>query len=105
MHQITRFKDQPYIEEKVVGTLIGVLEQQIFSDLITASVMHYDVLPEARTGGWAVRLLKAFELWAKNRNAIEIALGVNSGDSDGRTAAFLTRFGYQQVGGNFVRTI
>ena len=32
------------------GALIGVLEQHIFSDQVTASVVHYDVLPEARMG-------------------------------------------------------
>ena len=57
---------------RIVGALIGVLEQHIFSDQLSASVMHFDVLPEARMGGYGVRLLKAFELWAANRNVVEI---------------------------------
>ncbi|HEX5952325.1 MAG TPA: hypothetical protein VFY94_04035, partial [Rhodanobacteraceae bacterium] len=48
-------------EGRIVGGLLGVLEQHIFSDQLTASVMHFDVLPEARMGGHGVRLLKAFE--------------------------------------------
>ena len=38
-------------EGRVVGGLLGVLEQHIFSDQLTASVMHFDVLTEARMGG------------------------------------------------------
>jgi GNAT superfamily N-acetyltransferase len=132
MHALTRFKNQPYIDARVtkafsdlisqgegkyvffvaenadkqiVGALIGVLEQQIFSDLITASVMHFDVLPEARMGGWGVRLLKAFEQWAKNRNVFEIAMGVNSGAHAQNVGLFLKKMGYVSVGENFVRVV
>jgi GNAT superfamily N-acetyltransferase len=132
MHALTRFKNQPYLDERVtkafndliaqgegkyvffvaenadkqiVGALIGVLEQQIFSDLLTASVMHFDVLPEARMGGWGVRLLKAFEQWAKNRNVFEIAMGVNSGVHAESVGVFLKKMGYASVGENFVRVV
>jgi GNAT superfamily N-acetyltransferase len=130
MHQLTRFKSQPYnaakvtraFEElinkgegkyvffvaensnkKIVGALIGVLEQQIFSDAITASVLHYDVVPEARAGGWAVRLLKAFELWAQNRNVIEICVGVNSGIEAEKIGAFFEKMGFKSIGGNYAK--
>ena len=130
MHALTRFRSQPYIEAKVakafealitqgqgkyvflvaedgerrvVGALIGVIEQQIFSDAWTASVMHYDVLPEARMGGYAVRLLKAFETWAHNRDAIEISLGVNSGEALEKLSEFVLRMGYRKVGENYVK--
>jgi GNAT superfamily N-acetyltransferase len=130
MHQLTRFKSQPYnankvkqafeelinkgegkyvffiaenSSQKIVGALIGVLEQQIFSDALTASVMHYDVLPEARSGGWAVRLLKVFELWAKNRDVFEVSVGVNSGVDAEKTGAFLAKMGFRNVGGNYAK--
>ncbi|MBA4178327.1 MAG: hypothetical protein C0505_17485 [Leptothrix sp. (in: Bacteria)] len=67
-------------EGQIVGALIGVLEQQIFSEALTACVIHFDVLPEARMGSYGVRLLKAFERWATNRKVIEIGFGVNSGE-------------------------
>jgi GNAT superfamily N-acetyltransferase len=129
MHALTRFRDQPYNEEKVakafnklilrghgkyvylvaedakdniVGALIGLVEQQIFSDCFTASIMHYDVLPEARMGGYAVRLLKAFEQWAKNRKAIEINFGINSGTEYETIGRFAQRMGYAKVGENYV---
>ena len=130
MHALTRFAAQPYDpdrvaqalrslltsgqgkyvcllaedgNERIVGGLIGVLEKQIFSDGITASVMHYDVLPQARMGGYGVRLLKAFEKWAANRQVVEIALGVNSGGDWQKVGRFVERMGYVQVGGNFVK--
>jgi L-amino acid N-acyltransferase YncA len=130
MHQLTRFKNQPYnavkvtrafeelinkgegkyvffvaenANKKIVGALIGVLEQQIFSDAITASVLHYNVVPEARAGGWAVRLLKAFELWAQNRNVIEICIGVNSGFEAEKIGAFFEKMGFKNIGGNYAK--
>jgi len=90
---------------RVVGALIGVLEQHIFSDQVTASVMHYDVLPEARMGGYGVRLLKAFEQWCANRKVVEISLGVNSGDAFEAVGRFVTRVGYRKVGENFVKAM
>lgn len=132
MHALTRFRHQPYIASKVtrafealiaqdqhryvflvaegtgqrvVGALIGVLEQQIFSDSWTASVMHFDVLPEARMGGHGVRLLKAFERWARNRKVIEISLGVNSGEDLQRLSRFAQRMGYAKVGENHVKEL
>ena len=88
---------------QVVGGLIGVLEQHLFSDQLTASVMHYDVLPEARMGGHGVRLLKAFEQWCSNRKVVEIMFGINSGEDLDKLAGFARRMGYRQVGENFVK--
>lgn len=132
MHALTRFRDHPYNAEKVrntfsdliqrgqgkyvylvaedaesriVGALIGVLEQQIFSDHLVASIMHYDVLPEARMGGYGVRLLKAFEQWAKNRKVVEINFGINSGGEYEVVGRFARKMGYAKVGENYVRCL
>jgi GNAT superfamily N-acetyltransferase len=90
-------------EGKVVGGLLGVLEQHIFSDQLTASVMHFDVLPEARMGGHGVRLLKAFETWCANRKVVEIAFGINSGEHLQTLGRFAQRMGYEKTGENYVR--
>jgi GNAT superfamily N-acetyltransferase len=92
-------------EEKIiVGALIGVLEQQIFTEALTASIMHIDVVPEARMGGHGVRLIKAFEIWAKNRNAFEIYFGINSGADAQLLGEWVVKMGYINVGGNFVKS-
>ena len=133
MHAITRFRTLDYDEARVaqtltaalaqgkeryvcfvsedsqgqvVGGLLAVLEKHIFSQQLTASIMHYDVLPEKRMGGYGVRLLKAFEQWCKNRQVVEINFGVNSAD-DADQLALLGRFaiklGYSKVGENYVK--
>ena len=132
MHALTRFRSQPFnaqrvaqaftdlitqgqgkyaflvavgAEQRDVGALIGVMEQQIFSDAYTASVMHFDVLPEARMGGYGLRLLHAFERWARNRGAVEVAFGVNSGVGLDLLSEFATRLGYENVGGNYAKAL
>ena len=135
MHAITRFRTLDYDEARVaqslttalaqgkdryvcfvaddsqghvVGGLLAVLEKHIFSQQLTASIMHYDVLPEKRMGGYGVRLLKAFEQWCKNRHVAEINFGINSVDDAqdmARLGGFARRMGYAKVGENYVRTI
>jgi GNAT superfamily N-acetyltransferase len=90
-------------EGRLVGGLLGVLEQHIFSDQLTASIMHFDVLPEARMGGHGARLLKAFELWCANREVAEISFGINSGENLDILARFATRMGYARTGENFLK--
>ncbi len=68
---------------------------------LVASLMHYDVLPQKRMSGASLRLLKAFRKWAENRGAVELAVGVNSGDSIEKHDKFLKRLGFQPVGGNY----
>ena len=87
----------------IVGALIAVLEQHIFSAQLTASVMHYDVLPEKRMGGYGVRLLKAFEQWCKNRKVVEINLGINSLTEMDSVGRFVRKMGYSKTGENFVK--
>jgi len=132
MHALTRFRQLDYLQAKVakaledvitkgqhryvflvatgregklVGGLLGVLEQHLFSDQLTASVMHFDVLPEARMGGHGVRLLRAFEAWCANRKVVEISFGINSGEHLETLSRFAQRMGYVKVGENHVRSL
>jgi GNAT superfamily N-acetyltransferase len=91
-------------EKTIVGALIGVIEQQIFTEALTGSIMHIDVVPEARMGGHGVRLIKAFEVWARNRNALEIYFGINSGTEAQLLGRLALKMGYESVGENFVKT-
>lgn len=93
---------------QVVGGLLAVLEKHIFSQQHTASIMHYDVLPDKRMGGYGVRLLKAFEQWCKNRQVAEINFGINSvaeAREMQRLGGFARKMGYAKVGENYVRTL
>ena len=130
MHAITRFRTFAFDEERVAqalraalekgkqryvcfvaedgdkqiaGALLAVLERHIFSEQLTASVMHYDVLPERRIGGHGVKLLKVFEKWCKNRKVAEINLGINSLTEMDSVGGFVRKMGYVKVGENFVK--
>jgi GNAT superfamily N-acetyltransferase len=132
MHAITRFRTFAFDEERVAqalraalekgtqryvcfvaedgdkqiaGALLAVLERHIFSEQLTASVMHYDVLPERRMGGYGLRLMKAFEQWARNRAVAEISFGINSGEGFEQVGGFARRIGFAAVGENFVKEI
>jgi Acetyltransferase (GNAT) family len=138
MHQLTRFKHLDYLPAKVsaslthvvqqhhnpqqkhvcfvaldaagtvVGMLLAVLEQHIFSEQLTASIMYYIVLPEKAMGGYGVRLMKAFEQWSKNRKVVEIGFGINSinhTDELARLGSFACKLGYGKVGENYIRTL
>lgn len=132
MHQLTRFRNLAYDEDKVhqsltdvlrrgqhkyvcfvaedgnkevIGGLLGVLEQPLFSDQLVATVMYFIVLPERRLGGYGVRLLRAFEQWARNRSVVEIGFGVNSGEAFERIERYVQRMGYRKVGGNYARSL
>jgi GNAT superfamily N-acetyltransferase len=135
MHAITRFRNLVYDESRVaqnltaaltqgngryvcfvsedsqgqvVGGLLAVLEKHIFSQQFTASIMHYDVLPQKRMGGYGVRLLKAFEQWCINRQVVEINFGINSVEEARemqRLGSFALRMGYAKVGENYVRSL
>ena len=65
---------------QAVGGLIGCLEGHIFSAKPVANIVHFDVLPDKRMGGAALRLLTAFRKWAENRGVMELCVGVNSGE-------------------------
>ena len=52
-----------------------------------------------------MRLLRAFERWAKNRQVVEITFGINSGDQDGKVGRFASKMGFEKVGENFVKSL
>ncbi len=133
VHALSRFKSMPYEAERVAaalqaafaaadgryicfvatdaqgqiaGGLLATLERHIFSPQITASIMHFDVLPEKRAAGYALRLIKAFEAWCKNRRIHEISFGINSVDNDQeleRLGRFAKRLGYRKIGESYVK--
>lgn len=90
---------------QIIGALIACVERHFFSDLLVASVIHYDVLPERRMGGAGLKLLIAFRQWAENRGAFELSLGVSSGVEMEKMDRFLKRLGFRQTGGNYALSL
>lgn len=127
-HQESRFKSYGYNEEKLTGNLkklvenksgshcffvaddkngkpyallIGCIESYFFSDEPVAQSILFWVHPEHRGGSAAVKLVQAFRKWALNRNAFEVAIGVNSAVSIDRADQFFRKLGFQITGGNY----
>lgn len=88
-------------DQQPVGGLVGCIESHLFSDQPVATLIHYDVLPEHRLSGAAVRLLTAFRKWAENREAFELCVGVNSGVDLEKMDRFFRKLGFEVTGGNY----
>jgi L-amino acid N-acyltransferase YncA len=90
---------------QAVGCLVGCLEGYIFSDKPVANIVHFDVLPEKRMSGAALRLLTAFRTWAENRGVMELCAGVNSGENLDKLDRFFKKLGFEATGGNYAMRI
>jgi hypothetical protein len=89
-------------EGRIAGALIGAIERRILSNACTASVMHFEVLPDRRMGRHAIRLLGAFEAWSVNRGAVEIGFELRAAQMQ-RLGRFAARMGFRVVGGSYVK--
>lgn len=85
---------------EVLGLLSAVAGKLTFVDVISASALIFYIKPEARNIRTASLLLKAFEKWAQNRKAYELAIHVTMGrEEDVRVSRLLNRFGFKSTGG------
>lgn len=131
LHQLTRFARYPYeparVEQQLrqligigqharrshclllaeaddaqlAGGLIACIESHLFSSLPVASLIVYGVLPERRMSGAALRLMRAFVRWARQRGAVEVNAGINSALDTARSERFLQKIGFVRTGGNY----
>lgn len=86
----------------MVGMAIVVLGEYYFSPVRSATVQLLYVVPEAR-GGWAaVKLLRALRNWSAQNQAHDLHVNVTTGIDTARTDRFLRRMGFKQTGGNYV---
>lgn len=88
-------------EGEIVGCLFATASRLMFADAVVAQTLFFFVQESARNSTAAVRLLKGFEVWAKNRNAREISIHITMGvDSSPAVSRFLKRKGYLGDGMN-----
>jgi len=79
---------------KLIGMMSGLLSTQLFCDEVFATDLALYVIPEDRGRSVGVRLIKAFERWAKESGAKEISLGISTDVEQERTAAIYEKLGY-----------
>ncbi|MBC7952270.1 MAG: HlyD family type I secretion periplasmic adaptor subunit [Rhodospirillaceae bacterium] len=87
---------------KVVGMAIVALGEHFFSPALTATAQLIYVVPEARGGAAAVKLLRALRRWAAQAGAEDLHINVTTGIHPDRIDRFLRRMGFKQTGGNYV---
>ncbi len=90
-----------FVAEKagsVVGAIAGGVDDFWFADASHAYELGLFVLPDHRGGSAAIRLLAAFEHWAKGRGATWIDLGITTGVHAEKTAGLYKKLGYAESG-------
>ena len=91
------------INGEPVGVFLGSIGEHYFGkDKIASDTLWY-VLPKHRGSIMGVRMLRAFETWARDRNVADITVGVSSGLNLNKTNNVLEKSGYEVVGGIYKR--
>jgi GNAT superfamily N-acetyltransferase len=119
MHKESIFRDDPWSDDKVrklfehpqafamgvlssdgelVAIFLGFVAPQFFGDGLGAKDLAMYVKPEHRGGMHFVRLVRAFERWAKLRGARVCTLGQSTGVAMDRTRKLFERLGYITTG-------
>lgn len=121
MHVTTSYKDRVYLPEKtgafigslidglgvmfvsevdgvLVGGLAGAVTEQWFNNDLIAYEYCLFVEPSRRQGLIAVRLVLAFQEWARLKGAKEIHMGVTTGVNTNGTARLYARLGFKYDG-------
>mgnify|MGYP001163923650 FL=1 len=87
------------------GMYLGCIEQHFFGNDIYARDYLWFVEPTKRGGMAAVKLVKKFEEWAKERGATELRPGISTGIYMDKTKGLYERLGYEHVGYLFKKQI
>ena len=84
-------------EGRLIGMLIGMLEEYFFTSCKSANTAFVWVDPAFRGSA----TIRAFCVWGEKKGAIEVSIPVASDVRLGRTDRFLRRLGFAQTGGNY----
>jgi GNAT superfamily N-acetyltransferase len=87
------------LDHQIIGFLGGLVVEYPFCRERLAHDLGFYVVPEHRASSAAVRLLRAFRSWAKERGAREVCVAVSLGGEIDRIGAFLERSGLRKMGG------
>ena len=96
---------QAELDGRLIGGLSGAAGPHFHSPAIGAYLMTWYVLPAHRGSSAAVRLLRAFGRWAKERGAVRMYVGITSGVDMPRTDRLLKRLGFRFRGGNYMAAL
>lgn len=89
---------------EVIGFCSGIVSEQLLSYDKYATDTGIYILPEHRGGTAFVRLVRAFEAWAKEQGATEVQLGVSTGINTDRTVCIYERLNYKMSSHGLIKT-
>ena len=93
------------VDNRIVGVLVGHQVEYFFGDDKKAEDLIFYVLPEYRGSSAAIRLLKEFESWAKEKGLKEIFISQSTGVAVEKTQSLFNKLGYTTVGYNTAKEI
>lgn len=93
------------IDGEIVGGIAGAVTEFWFSTEKLAFDYSFFLTPDARQGMQAVRLMVAFENWAKLNGVRQIDLGITTGVHVDKTAHLYGGMGYKECGRLFVKEV
>ena len=79
---------------RIFGGIGGAIGRVMLTGKMRAGLLFWYVEKSHRTGLTAIRLVKVFEDWAKERGCAQISMAVNEGMSD-HSGKFYERRGYE----------
>lgn len=82
------------VRDDLIGFMAGFVCEHFFSTDKYASEMLFYVSPNWRGSTAALRMVRAYEAWAQDTDALDIMAGVSSGVQVDRTARFYEHLGY-----------
>lgn len=83
------------------GLYAGYLAPYYFSRELVANDIAWFVVKERRGSRLGLRLLGAFEQWAKERGASEVRIGYSTDINPSAFDSLMLKRGYSRVGGNY----
>ncbi|MFY1029147.1 GNAT family N-acetyltransferase [Pseudomonas asiatica] len=86
------------VDGEVVGGFAGAITEQWFSDDLIAFDYSLFIEPSKRQGLTALKLVLAFQNWAKAKGAKEIRMGITTGMNVEGTSRLYRHLGFEYVG-------
>tara|TARA_B110000977_G_scaffold162386_1_gene207792 strand:+ start:1471 stop:1923 length:453 start_codon:yes stop_codon:yes gene_type:complete len=95
------------LDDEIVGFFLGGITEYFFSRNSIAQELVVVFKPDHRTNisPLLIDMVNQFELWAKDRDAVEISMGIYSGIDGKGYHKFLESRGYKQSGIAFKKEV
>ena len=89
------------VNGEACGLYAGYITPYYFSNELVANDIAWFVVKERRGTSLGLRLLTAFENWAKDQGASEIRVGYSTDINPTAFDSLMLKRGYSRVGGNY----